>query len=645
VVNKKRILWTIPAFIIPLLVYVITLTPSVGFIDTGELATVCVKLGIAHPTGYPLFSIFGNLFTYFPIGDEIYRLNLMTALITSAAIAILFNFFIFIYRIFIGEINAKKENKIKDDNIYFISFASCLVFAFSKTCWNTANGIEVYGLHILFIIIVIFIFVKGILLFQLFKNHEAYGETLMVLFAYMLGLSFANHMTTLFLALGFIYYYFTTFGFNKSSITRIIYLSLFFLAGLSVYTYFFIRADNPDISWGYPANFTYFIRHITAKQFNVWMFSSFDVTAKQFKYFISSYPKEFFYFPLILAVAGLVFLFKNNRKFFIFTILLFLFDIIYAFNYDIHDIDSYFLLAFLVTAIWIGFGISYLMTNVKANVKYISLISLFVPLIILAGNWKSNDESKNYYVKDYTINVFNSARQNSLILSTQWDFFISASWYFQIVKNYRPDVTVIDKELLRRSWYIRHIKIHFPQLYERCKQEFEDYSVELKKFEDFTDRYLKPVTEYDKQELIKINQTFIALLNSLVDKNYNFLNIYTTDEIERSNSEKFAKDYLRVNEGLLFRLTKDKNFDESYTEPEYKFDKSDENDYYHTFIIDAYITSYLYRANYLMNNGKFEKAEDFIKKARDINPQKPEIRNFYNRLNEMKNKQKQNIEK
>jgi len=68
------------------MVYIVTLAPTVGFIDTGELATVCIKLGVAHPTGYPLFTLIGHIFSLIPLGEGIYRLNLMSAFIGSFAV-------------------------------------------------------------------------------------------------------------------------------------------------------------------------------------------------------------------------------------------------------------------------------------------------------------------------------------------------------------------------------------------------------------------------------------------------------------------------------------------------------------------------------------------------------------------------------
>ncbi|MCE7857795.1 MAG: DUF2723 domain-containing protein [Ignavibacteria bacterium CHB3] len=49
------------------IIYLFTLAPSVVQIDSGELAAVQATLGIAHPTGYPLFTMIGYLFSLIPL--------------------------------------------------------------------------------------------------------------------------------------------------------------------------------------------------------------------------------------------------------------------------------------------------------------------------------------------------------------------------------------------------------------------------------------------------------------------------------------------------------------------------------------------------------------------------------------------------
>lgn len=47
-------------------VYLFTMSRSIPYIDGGELTTVLWTLGIAHPTGYPLFTLLGYAFVHIP---------------------------------------------------------------------------------------------------------------------------------------------------------------------------------------------------------------------------------------------------------------------------------------------------------------------------------------------------------------------------------------------------------------------------------------------------------------------------------------------------------------------------------------------------------------------------------------------------
>ena len=632
---NKKIIYQLFAFLIPFVVYMITLAPTVTFIDSGELATVATKLGVAHPTGYPLFTVLGNIFTKLPIGDEIYRLNVMCGVISSLAIVIFFNLMVFMFKYltFPGESN-NEFNKISETVVYNCSLASALILAFSKTFWETGNAIEVYSLHSFFLITNIYLFLKsnsdareGNFVIQREKNW--------ILFAFVLGLSFTNHLSTIFLSVGFLYLYFAVNGFSKNSFKRILILTIPFIFGYSVYFYLYVRAENPILSWGYPHTFENFWRHFTGKQFSVWMFSSFENAGKQFSYFTKNFPVEFFYIPLLVAIPGLYEINKRSKKLFYFTLLLFGFCILYAINYDIYDIDSYFLLAFIVSAIWIGFGFIFILKKINEKNVNISYAFLLVAILPFSQNFSKVDESKNFFVKDYTMNVFKSAPMNSIIMSSQWDFWVSSSFYQQFVKNIRPDLIIIDKELMRKSWYMHYLKMHYPELYENSKVEFETYLAELLKFEKFTERYTSPKTEADRQDLLKIQTSFLNLLNSLVDKNYDKRNFFTTFEIEQEKNERFGKDYTRIPQGLLINYNKSKSYVD-YEDPQFEFTITDKSDYHHNFIMNAYYNGYLSRANYLMNFERFEEAEGLINKAIELRPNTPDAKQLLMKLNQLK---------
>ncbi|XP_030786408.1 transmembrane protein 260 isoform X2 [Rhinopithecus roxellana] len=72
-------------------VFTLTLPPSVPGGDSGELITAAHELGVAHPPGYPLFTLVAKLaITLFPFGSIAYRVNLLCGLFGAVAASLLF---------------------------------------------------------------------------------------------------------------------------------------------------------------------------------------------------------------------------------------------------------------------------------------------------------------------------------------------------------------------------------------------------------------------------------------------------------------------------------------------------------------------------------------------------------------------------
>ena len=78
-------------FALRLVVCNTTLTPSLSYKspDDNEFVTVCYILGLAHSTGYPLYTWLGKLFTLIPIGDVAHRVNLMSAVLGAGGVVLL----------------------------------------------------------------------------------------------------------------------------------------------------------------------------------------------------------------------------------------------------------------------------------------------------------------------------------------------------------------------------------------------------------------------------------------------------------------------------------------------------------------------------------------------------------------------------
>jgi hypothetical protein len=76
------------AFAAGLALYVATAKPDLVGGDPGEFQLVPPLLGIAHHTGYPLYTLLGWLWAQLPLGSIAYRLNLFSALWGAAAVGL-----------------------------------------------------------------------------------------------------------------------------------------------------------------------------------------------------------------------------------------------------------------------------------------------------------------------------------------------------------------------------------------------------------------------------------------------------------------------------------------------------------------------------------------------------------------------------
>jgi len=294
--NNKILFYSIAAFLIPFAVYIMTLAPTINFIDSDELATVSSLLGVAHPTGYPLFTILGKVFTLIPVGDEVYRLNLMSAFISSISVMVFFRLMVFVISDFrMNRSDKTIGEKLNSAEICNISLAAALLMAFSLTFWDNATVIEVYSVHALFLILLTFIFLKAIN-FNIEQDISYLrNEKYFILFALLLGLSFSNHMSTAFLSVGFLYLFIITFGFSRATFNKLILLLIPFITGLTLYFYLFIRTDGSLLSWGKVDSLGNFIDHITGKQYETRMFTSVQDIFTQMGRYFSYYVKEYSY--------------------------------------------------------------------------------------------------------------------------------------------------------------------------------------------------------------------------------------------------------------------------------------------------------------------------------------------------------------
>ncbi len=188
-------------FLVALVVYSLTLEPSVSLWDCGEFISASYKLQVVHPPGAPLFLLLGRLFAMFasePAGVSV-AVNFMSAV--SSAFTVLFTFWITTHF-------AKKMVKDEVGNgsriaIFASGAVAALALTFSDSFWFSAVEAEVYAMSSFFTALTFWAALRWE------ESNSKYADKWLVLIAYLIGLAIGTHLLNLLVipAVVFIYYY------------------------------------------------------------------------------------------------------------------------------------------------------------------------------------------------------------------------------------------------------------------------------------------------------------------------------------------------------------------------------------------------------------------------------------------------------
>ncbi|MEW6609326.1 MAG: DUF2723 domain-containing protein [bacterium] len=472
----------IGVFFFAFFVYLHTLTPTIDLHDSGDMIGASFVLGIPHPPGYPLYCLLGKLFSLIPLGNIAYRYNLFSA--TSASLAVMMVYFITLK---VGSRKWEVENKKNELISHLLSLIpaviAALMLCFARVFWQQAVIAEKYTLNALFATVLIFILLKWqevmsedkgqksedrsqkgqINQKSKIKNQKSY----LYLFSFILGLSFTHHLQTIFLVPAAIFLIIIIWRPNPKllSLNSLLKMAiLFFLPIIILYAYLPIRASaHPIINWGCPDNLERFLDHITAKEYGTYFATSLPALLKRiFVQHPVFFIQQFTPYLIWLGFIGLFFLYKQRLTIFIFLTLIILADILHSSRYGIHNIEDYYIPAYIIFSIFIGYGVTILIESLSKKLRQrilalLPYIFLLVPVISWACNHYYGNHSKNYYSYDYGMNILFPLEEKS-ILYIKGDTFAFPLWYLHYVENIRKDITLIDQHSLYLDWYANQIK-------------------------------------------------------------------------------------------------------------------------------------------------------------------------------------------
>lgn len=456
-----RTLWlALPAvavFLVSLLLDVRTLLPDVALWDTGEFQAIGPVLGIAHPTGYPTYTLlawFASVVLQ-PFGNEAYRANLLSAILISGAAALTC--------ILIVQLTRRP----------LLGLASGLALAVTPLAWRVALQADPHPLHLFFAALLLMLLVGWM---QRERSGAPRAARWLLAASIVFGLSLGNHALTLLLAPGIAVFVVLVSPSILWQRWRLVLgcLAALVVTTLVVYAYIPIRASmNPPMNYAVPTTWDQFRYLVLGEQFRgtfhqlpslsggaaiVWKELQTNLGAAAW-----------------LSLAGVVLGSLRHWRVIVLTGLWFVLTFVFALGYENADIERYYLVPLCLAVVWAALAIDAIWTGLLLlwqriaedpsapeagtpgrSLRRIALalaaVILVVPILPpVPARLRDLDVSDDHSTRAWMQATFAALPANAVLIS--WWSYSTALWYGHFVEGLRPDVTIIDDRTILDDGY------------------------------------------------------------------------------------------------------------------------------------------------------------------------------------------------
>jgi hypothetical protein len=438
--------------------YARTLAPAVlpygapDTLDSPMLQAEVSVLGIGHPTGYPTYMMLTHLFTYLPIGDPAYGINLASAVYGVAAVLVVYLAGLRLCRRAVA------------------AAAGALAFGLSNAFWGQAVISEVYTLEALLVALVIL---------ALLVWRDTRADRYLLLSAFLVGLSLTHHLTSVLLVPAAPAFVFLADRGVFSKVGLMLKSLGLFLLGLLPFLYLPIRAmmqaplneADPSTPWrflllvtggSFLAESSEEDRHCSP--------SSLALADPSTKLGLlgDHLLGQFSIILMLVGVFAAVFLlFRDRAAAVLLGTLIFgcLGQAVVYLQLGIEDFYVFLIPAFLAFGLCISAGLGAVLrwteglaagsATSRIVVFILSLLMLVIPLVGVREAYAAHDRSGDFGGRKTIETVASNVKQNATILHHR-----SPLWYMVLVERRRRDLTLIDP--FCTSWD-RHTDIVWPE--------------------------------------------------------------------------------------------------------------------------------------------------------------------------------------
>ncbi len=432
-------------FLAFLILYTTTLMPDVLPADSGEFQRVAASAGLAHPPGYPLYTMLGWLFTKLPLGPSpAWRVSFFSALTAAATVALVF------------------QTARRMTGSIWGGLAAALMLGSATTFWATGTQASIRPLTAFFTALCLHaltLYASRFTHHASQNNHRRSNDRYLVLFALSLSLGFTHHYASMiFPAVPFIVYLVLADPAILRRPRRWLKPAAAFALGLLVLLYLPLRG-SPDLNLTTPSGFLHYFLGLgfEGDMFAVSLFDRLAILPTLLHF-------QFNTALLLASVIGAALLLRRDHKLALLLIGSFVIHTIIVLTYRAPQTVEYMMPAYVPLALLAAAPfstISNLRSHKVAGLQVCKFASLQVCkfaslqvcrfavmiVVLVAGTFNLVSHLPSYVMlsqshdaREYAETLLHDAPADAVVLSN-WHWFTPMR-YLQEVEGLRPDVSI-----------------------------------------------------------------------------------------------------------------------------------------------------------------------------------------------------------
>lgn len=409
-------------------VYALTLHGGLPGGDAGELASAACAGGVAHPPGYPLHGLLLRFFALLPVGSMLTRFHLVSAVCSAVTVGLLVDV-------------VTRWTKRPEAGV--LAGVAWLV---SPLPWLYATTVEVFALHTALVAAFGWALTRDVELKGTSRSALGLG-----LFA---GLALSNHQTALFVVVPLLGLRLWRHPKSRAVLGG---LALGFAPLLLLPLW--SGVDTP-FSWGDLRTVDGVLTHLLRREYGTFQLASGEHTGSGLSAFLAAFVQfEWHQVFALIAVGALVGVTQVRSKWLVAAVLgfasaLFIFGSLANLSLDeplLREVVArFFLLPHLLLCAACGL----------APLPGRRGLVVAAGLLVVGVTMRPHHDATS--VRSYGLSLLEQP-SNALVL-TQGDLIGNSMRALQACEHVRPELRVIDEQLLTYPWYVARLRRAFPDV-------------------------------------------------------------------------------------------------------------------------------------------------------------------------------------